>query len=124
MNYGAAIDLACSLLRIDDASSSISEAIELTRELIPLALEEYGPHGAVTNKLRHILALALCSLPRLSLDSMIEGEAILKAVIRVSARARRARASGRAGSIPKTRDPRVLGGGGGTKVRSGGKAPG
>ena len=86
VNYGAAIDLACSLLR-DDASSSISEAIELTRELIPLALEEYGPHGAVTNKLRHILALALCSLPRLSLDSMIEGEAILTDVIRVSARA-------------------------------------
>ncbi len=86
VNYGAAIDLACSLLR-DDASSSISEAIELTRELIPLALEEYGPHGAVTNKLRHILAIALCSLPRLSLDSMIEGEAILTDVIRVSARA-------------------------------------
>ena len=67
--------------------SSISEAIELTRELIPLALEEYGEHGSITNKLRHILAIALCSLPRLSLDSMIEGEAIFSDVVRVSARA-------------------------------------
>ena len=86
VNYGAAIDLGCSLLE-DDPMSSISEAIELTRELIPLALEEYGPHGSITNKLRHILAIALCSLPRLSLDSMIEGEAILTDVVRVSARA-------------------------------------
>ena len=87
VNYGAAIDLGHSLLQ-DDTSSSISEAIELTRELIPLAREEYGPDAPITNKLRHILAIALCNLrPRLSLDSMIEGEAILTDVVRVSARA-------------------------------------
>ena len=86
VNYGAAIDLGCSLLE-DDPMSSISEAIELTRELIPLALEEYGDHGSITNKLRHILAIALCSLPRLSLDSMIEGEAILAGVVRQADRA-------------------------------------
>ena len=86
VNYGAAIDLGCSLLE-DDPMSSISEAIELTRELIPLALEEYGDHGSITSKLRHILAIALCSLPRLSLDSMIEGEAILAGVVRHADRA-------------------------------------
>ena len=86
VNYGAAIDLGCSLLE-DDPMSSISEAIELTRELIPLALEEYGPQAPITNKLRHILAIALCSLPRLSLDSMIEGEAILAGVVRQADRA-------------------------------------
>ena len=58
------------------------------RELIPLAREEYGPDAPITNKLRHILAIALCSLrPRVSLDSMIEGEAIFSDVVRVSARA-------------------------------------
>ena len=65
--------------------SSISEAIELTRELIPLALSTVPTAPSRTSSA--ILALALCSLPRLSLDSMIEGGDVLMDVIRVSARA-------------------------------------